>query len=489
MGNETLDSVKKINTSNLNSMNISDIREYIEKILSESENIQTLDLKGFDKVFNKYIEYFLFKMIYRDPFLSSIMNKCLRETSYEIKEVAGIYISNDRNTPTIVLNPILFMQFSENHQSDIILHEIMHFINGHLSSDYKNLNEYDSYLMNLAMDCAINQYLKLPEEFVSLDWINNKFKVNCKEKEDHLYYYENIKNSSENKKIEEEIKKSKDKANEKFDSLFNGKSDSSLLDKIKEYLDKIITDKVIDHSIHSNQNNEEDNSSLSNNIKNKEMDFIVEKFLDDLKNVLKGDLPYNIQERLNKLKTPPQIPWTEELKKICGSIRIPYKKTILRRSRRQPKRLDIKGRLSDRKIKLAVAFDTSGSISNKDAESMLNETLSIIKAYNYELDVYECDAKIQNKYKVKNEKDLKYEFNGRGGTAFSPIFEMNNGLTTKYDLIVYFSDGYGEEELTVKPHPYTKFLFVIHGDINRFSLRESIKQYPNIRVRKFKIDN
>ena len=49
-----------------------------------------------------------------------------------------------------------------------------------------------------------------------------------------------------------------------------------------------------------------------------------------------------------------------------GTVESNKKKTITRRNRRQPNRLDLRGELRNHKAEIAVAIDISGSISDEE---------------------------------------------------------------------------------------------------------------------------
>ena len=118
-----------------------------------------------------------------------------------------------------------------------------------------------------------------------------------------------------------------------------------------------------------------------------------------------------------------------------GTVESNRKKTITRRNRRQPNRLDLRGELRGHKAEIAVALDTSGSISDEEFKQAIKEVLQIVKNYNHEITIIECDNEIRRTYKVKSVKDIKERINIRGGTKFTPVFEYAN--KKKLNLLVY----------------------------------------------------
>jgi hypothetical protein len=80
-------------------------------------------------------------------------------------------------------------------------------------------------------------------------------------------------------------------------------------------------------------------------------------------------------------------------------------------------------------------------------------------------------------------KDIKSRINTRGGTKFTPVFEYAN--KHKVNLLIYFTDGKGEEKLLTIPKGY-KTLWVISGRGDKLSLKEAygpVKKLKNIVIK------
>ena len=171
-----------------------------------------------------------------------------------------------------------------------------------------------------------------------------------------------------------------------------------------------------------------------------------------------------------------------------GTVESNKKKTITRRNRRQPHRLDLRGELRNHKAEVAVAIDISGSISDEEFKQAIKEVLSIVKNYNHEITIIECDNEIRRTYKVKSIKDVKDRINIRGGTKFSPVFEYANNR--KINLLVYFTDGEGESRLSVVPRGY-KVLWVMSGRGDKLSVKEpygAVKKLSKVIIKEDKLD-
>ena len=171
-----------------------------------------------------------------------------------------------------------------------------------------------------------------------------------------------------------------------------------------------------------------------------------------------------------------------------GTVESNKKKTTTRRSRRQPDRLDLRGELRGHKPEIAVAIDISGSMSNEEFKQAIKEVLNIVKNNNHEITIIECDNEIKRVYKVKSANDIKDRVSVGGGTRFNPVFEYAN--SKKFNLLIYFTDGKGEDSLKVIPIGY-KILWVISGRGDKLSLKEpygAIKKLSSVKVKNSDLD-
>ena len=109
--------------------------------------------------------------------------------------------------------------------------------------------------------------------------------------------------------------------------------------------------------------------------------------------------------------------------------------------------------------RLAVAVDTSGSISDHDLSDFFSEIHGIWRQ-GAEITVVECDAAVQRTYPYTG--ILPKRVAGRGGTAFDPVFEwLNSNRMRRYDGCIYLTDGYARAP-SIKPN--CKMLWVVTSD-------------------------
>ena len=111
--------------------------------------------------------------------------------------------------------------------------------------------------------------------------------------------------------------------------------------------------------------------------------------------------------------------------------------------------------------KIAVAIDTSGSVSDSDLGIFFTEIDAMYKQ-GAEIVVIECDAEVQRTYNYNGQ--LPSEVAGRGGTVFDPVFAfLRSDRLTRYDGCIYLTDGYADEP-TIRPPCPLLWVITSNGD-------------------------
>ncbi|MFR1710019.1 MAG: VWA-like domain-containing protein [Clostridium sp.] len=356
-----------------------------------------------------------------------------REIRYDIATPTAINFKGAKYV--IYFNPLIFLQLDMSQMQGSIKHEIHHVLALHLARAKELKKKYSTLAVNMAMDIVSNQYIDhLPPYATTLEWVNTKYNLKLEPYNSMDYYVREI--QGELDLLEE------DKEGEEDDS----KGD--------------INDEYDPKKTH-------DTWDESDDIDDKTMRSFTEKFA-ELSS--KGKLPIQVEAMLRALKgNENEIPWNIYLKKLMGTLESSKKKTVTRRNRRQPNRLDLRGELRGHRAKIAVAIDISGSISDAEFKQAMKEVLSIVKNYNSEVTIIECDSNIKRAYKVKSIKDVRERVATGGGTLFTPVFEYINN--SDINLLIYFTDGKGEDRLKITPKGF-RTLWVISGRGEKLSLKE-----------------
>lgn len=178
----------------------------------------------------------------------------------------------------------------------------------------------------------------------------------------------------------------------------------------------------------------------------------IDSVVDQMEQRGRGTLPGNFYKRLEKARVRTKTPWNMLLRQYArqylqGERGLQYK--------RPDRRTDmIPGRHRLKKHRCYIAVDTSGSTMG-DREAFASEMEAIHRQTKAEMFVIECDAMVQkDPYKFKGKLPTEHSWGGNGGTAFSPVFEYIRDKNITVSLLVYLTDGYGENP--PKP-PYVKY--------------------------------
>ena len=117
----------------------------------------------------------------------------------------------------------------------------------------------------------------------------------------------------------------------------------------------------------------------------------------------------------------------------------------------------------DSQLKAILAVDTSGS-THDDLPRFAAELSNLLNSFGrYELKVICCDAAIQSVETFTHDVPFdakKFNFQGGGGTAFTPVFDYVKEEPEQPDVLIYLTDGFGDEP----PKPTYPVLWVITKD-------------------------
>lgn len=177
----------------------------------------------------------------------------------------------------------------------------------------------------------------------------------------------------------------------------------------------------------------------------------------------RGSLPGNIIDQINKLNEPPQIKWQSLIVKQIGKQVCGKRKSPNRLNRRDPKSIYKKGNLNDRLHPIVVAFDVSGSVSNKELMYFLNELQALSDKMKLPITYIQFDWDIQNVETIAPNEKPSFNLHGRGGTAFQPVFDyLKDEQYPKETQLFIFTDGGGEREINNRG--YKKYQWIISGN-------------------------
>ena len=268
-----------------------------------------------------------------------------------------------------------------------------------------------------------------------------------------------------------------------YDNKYDGMSSEEVYDELYENAEKINIDSLLDKLIdeHMDEDDQEGNSqsksgdkdeksgrpSLSKEERQKIRDEIKEAVLSAAQTCDAGNLPAGVKRLIQDL-TEPKMNWRELLRmQLESTIKSDY--SWLRASRKGW-HVDavMPGMKTTDAIDIAVAIDTSGSISTEQATDFLSEIKGIMESFDsYRIHVFTFDTETYNpqQYNSENLEDItSYDIQGGGGTDFDAIFNYLKEAEIEPKKLVVFTDGYpfgswGDPN-------YCDTVWIIHGDKN-----------------------
>jgi len=350
-------------------------------------------------------------LLLKEPFYShlfSCMNKKIVDEDDDLQTL-GVGLSGKSHT--LYANPLFWdtVLTKSEHRYGVIKHEVLHIVFKHTLI---NNNQYHHLTMNIAMDLVVNQYVErqcLPDESIFLE----DFPELQMEKDQTCHYYY------------QELMALKEGLNGEYAGTQSAKTFLSIheashgLNRHKKWseifsqnnVDKALTEAQIDNLMHIAHQRTSAKSY--------------------------GTLPAGIRFWIEQIlfKTAPLVDWRRVIKLFSeSSSKTKIKTTLKRPSKRYGTVPGIKVR---RLRKLLIAVDTSGSINKDELSVFFNEIYHIWRK-GAEIEVVECDTRIQRTYKYQG-KSPKF-VKGAGGTDFNAPIAYGN---TDYfpDGLIYFTDG------------------------------------------------
>lgn len=433
---------------------LDNLRSKVYAVLLENQNdVENLD-KGIFKLIDSFMQEFILNMIRSNSgFFATFIISFKRELNFNMEEALSTV--PEGNHFILYLNPLVFFECNMDEMEALIKHEVYHILSLHHARGSRLKSVYSEVAVNLAMDLCVNQYIpNLPSWSNTLISVSNSFNVDLEE-------------NATLEEYAEVIQKSINKFNKYKNNIANtGNNDIKL-----NILDKFINL----HSIWKGQE-QYDEGRIKNITKN-----IIE-------NNINTSAPESIKELIDNVNEKKEITWQRYLSKMIGSIPAGHKKTITRRNRRQPERLDLRGSLNDHCPELVIAIDISGSMTDKEIRKVLLEIKGMLKNYSSKITVIECDDKIRNVYKIKKMQDISQKPICSGYTKFYPVFKYIKDNFNRDTILIYFTDGLGEDSMDEEIY-HKNTIWVITSSESNLSL----KKYPGIKLkfssRKQKHDN
>lgn len=362
----------------------------------------------------------IIKLLMKEPFYAHFLSGVIRVVTDEIPTAAVGFKSGKI---ALYVNKNFFLEElkSISERVAVIKHETLHILFKHLFR--MQSKSFENRLYNISADLVVNQLIgpwNLPESAITLSTFSD---LNLPPNKSVEWYYKELKIQSEKDSIKNKIIQISEKES---------------------------------HSYHSKWG---ENEEISQNVINTELDRMIIQSKDRTPLKDYGTIPIEIKKRINIIieKRKSQIDWKRALRLFSTSSRkTRIYHTMKRISKRYGTRPGIKIKRYQR---ILVAIDTSGSI-NEDEYGVFFKEINSMWKQGGEIDIIECDATVQNKYKYRGK--LPNFIKGGGGTSFDPVFRyLKSRRFEKYDGCIYFTDGYANEP-KIKP-PCKVFWLITKG--------------------------
>lgn len=461
--------------------NFDDLRKELVDLAKQIEDPRDPRLAKLDEDFMELIELLMFSLITdKDNFFGNIAIQMNRKIDYSLGAAGAVSF---RGTYfDLIFNPFLLLSKKNlNEIKATVTHECYHVMNQHIQRMLKLFGKYPRIILNLGMDAAINQFIPhMSPGTVTLELLKTHYGVKRpleKEREAEYYVAELMREYNENPNFKQKMDQITQQEQgggqqgqgqgQQGDEDGDGQSGGSGGDTINK------------DEKQSQSHDPWEDSDSSQDMEN--MKDVVKSMANQAAQQSRGKIPGEIQALMKKLNEKPILPWQDILKQYVGSVPVPYKKTITRRDRRQPKRLELRGRLADHVAEVIVALDTSGSMDDVTISYCLNEVFEIVKNTKAKVTIIECDMRIGKVYEAERASDVKLKVSGRGGTSFSPVFEYIKDKNLRRSILVYFTDGWGERTLSIRPVHF-RTLWVLTGKNQDLSVSPTYGDVRELRL-------
>lgn len=335
------------------------------------------------------------KLSYFGHFLSKM-------SFYEDHRTKAMKVTPTRTGFKLIYNKQFVENITEPEVRFVLLHEIFHCFNFHLS----RLKKYDRNISNYAMDMIVNYQVNNIKYQVNEEIVQPENLILLPTEYNGPIVFESIyewlvNNKNENQKnyeTQQMFQKMED--GEYFDDHFDGDIEDIDIDEIQHNIIKIHTDIV-------NQN--------------------------------KGDIPGMMKKIIQEIKKRKENP-VDRLKGLMSDMAYSSKKKTFRKLNRK----GIPGFKGTKKTGMAFncIADVSGSMRN-----VLKDAIGVVTNSIFTMNLIKVDAEVKNHEVFAKASDLKkLEFEGGGGTILQPgIDYVTKNKTLRKNGTIIVTDGFIDE--------------------------------------------
>ena len=347
-------------------------------------------------------------------FYFHILAQCKVIISTDI-ETAGVRFANTKYI--LMINPEFFDPLPLTIRLGILKHEMLHILYNHTSRQ----EDRQQKQFNIAADCAINQQIDrshITDGAIYPDILEKELKerghnINFPLDLNAEQYYDLLPIDPDGEGGEGEP------------CAGEGEGDSN-------FYDGLWKDNPLDN--HESWNDSEGDEDLKRELTKRMIEKGIEKS--------RGNTPYNISELLDIWSRKPQVSWKKVLQNIASNKKAKKVSTIMKKSRRFPKRPEIRGHKKDRDFNIVVVLDVSGSMSNDEIITGLNEIKAVANLTSSKVKIIQVDTEVKE---VEDFEPRKFKRSGAGGTEMAPAWQYIKEKKIPMDCAILISDMYIED--------------------------------------------
>ena len=385
-------------------------------------------------------------------FYAHIVGQCSVKIERNLPAAAGVAFMYDHYN--LYINPDLFDKEPLVQRLGIIKHEMLHILNRHVLRSEDRIHKPWNY----ATDCAINQLIErshLPDYVVYPDNLGESLGVHVPEKESSEFYYELIKENSQ-QDGEDGQGQSGDGEDGEGQSG-EGQSGEGQAGDGEGQLDK--SQEVGSHDVWNESKGDKD---LQKDITKKMIEHAQKETVKG-----KGNLPQSCSDWLQLHTSKSEVNWKKVVRGIAGNKRVGSRSTIMRSDRRFPSRDDLRGKTKERMFNFLVIADVSGSMSDEAVLKTLGEVRHVCDLCKSSVDLIQIDTVAYKPEKLEKKTKL-ISRKGHGGTRLSPALDMAKEHKIDYQAVIVLTDGglFGDDVSYFKDlNKKVVWLIEPHGDI------------------------
>lgn len=344
----------------------------------------------------KILEQAIVDVLATEPYYGYLLLNMQKHITNKVP-TAGVNVKD--GVVNLFINPEFFSKQKRQHRKGILIHECMHITNAHIVRRKEDVSMMD---YNIAADAAINQYIRTLETFPTASFADQKqgkimpesIAPDLRKGETAEYYLEHLQKNKKNYPQQGEGQES-----------LNGIDDHSIWEQGETNADAV-------------------KEVLRKTLKNAK---------DQTLSTGCGNVPGEVEQLLDELNKS-LVGWKQVLRMFFASVSANKKeKTRKRRNRRYG--IAYPGKKKEPETKLAIAVDTSGSVSDEELNLFFSEIRSLASLVD-EVYIIQCDAEVTDCILYKGKTPT---VKGRGGTNFGPSFKKAEELGV--DGLIYFTDG------------------------------------------------